>query len=133
MPDIYGDHVRVEQVVQNLLSNALKYAYDEAQTLRINITAESDGKMVRLEVRDNGPGVPGEFAEKVFGLFERLQGGTDGTGIGLAIVRRIAELHGGRAWVTAAPGGGAAFNITLPGIQSSEASSQPVPVGVHAE
>ena len=133
MPDIYGDHVRIEQVVQNLLSNALKYAYDEAQTLRINITAESDGKMVRLEVRDNGPGVPGEFAEKVFGLFERLQGGTDGTGIGLAIVRRIAELHGGRAWVTAAPGGGAAFNITLPGIQSSEASSQPVPVGVHAE
>lgn len=122
LPPIHGDRVRIEQVLQNLISNAFKYAHCDERTLRINVSARIEGGMVQLCVADNGPGVEPEFAEKVFGLFERLKSGPDGTGIGLAIVRRITELHGGRAWVEEAPGGGAAFIATFPCVQSGQDS-----------
>jgi signal transduction histidine kinase len=73
-----------------------------------------DGARVALRVEDDGPGVPEAERERVFGLFQRLDPATEGTGVGLAIVKRVAERHGGRAWVEASDLGGAAFVVTMP-------------------
>jgi len=130
LPPVHGDRVRIEQVIQNLVANALKYARQDGKTLEIDLSAQLDeDNMVRIQVRDNGPGIPPEYAEKVFGLFERLKSSTEGTGIGLAIVRRIAELHGGHAWVESNPDGGANFFVTLPGLEYNDPSHPSVPLG----
>lgn len=130
LPPVHGDRVRIEQVLQNLVANALKYARQDDKKLEIKLSAQPDDDgMVRIEVRDNGPGIPPDFAEKVFGLFERLKSGTEGTGIGLAIVRRIAELHGGHAWVESNPDGGANFIVTFPGLEYNDPSDSSVPLG----
>jgi signal transduction histidine kinase len=67
-----------------------------------------------LFVRDNGLGISPEYHERIFGLFNKLDPGTDGTGVGLALVKRIVEFHGGRIWVDSAEGQGATFYFTLP-------------------
>jgi PAS domain S-box-containing protein len=108
------------QVLSNLLGNALKWAPrgrrerlgDGMPTVRVQ-AGEVDG-MVLLTVEDSGPGVPPEYREKVFGLFQKLDAQVEGTGVGLSIVRRIAERHGGRAWVDDSSLGGAAFSVTFP-------------------
>lgn len=85
-----------------------------AEQPEISIGAlEIDGE-IRFYVRDNGPGIPESQHERIFELFHRLRDDTDGTGVGLAIVRRIATDHGGRAWVESSPGAGATFWIALP-------------------
>jgi hypothetical protein len=116
LPSMTCDPVRLHQCLLNLLSNALKYGHHPGEPPRIVIAGDSDNENDRLYVRDHGPGVPEPFAQKVFGLFQRLSNKSEGTGIGLAIVKRIAEIHGGRAWVEPTPGGGATFCLSLPKI-----------------
>ncbi|EAQ77981.1 PAS sensor signal transduction histidine kinase [Blastopirellula marina DSM 3645] len=106
-----GDRIRLVEALQNLLDNAAKFANPEAPKIRVNwITA---GNQLRLTVTDNGSGVPPAFHEKVFGLFEKLDPKSDGTGIGLAIVRRIIEHHHGRIYMEPSSSG-ARFIVELP-------------------
>ena len=114
-PMIQGDRLRLVEVMQNLISNAIKFMGDQP-TPRIEIGTrgdDPDGKAI-LFVRDNGIGIEPAHHERVFGLFNRLDPGVEGTGIGLTLAKRIIEVHGGRIWVESSPGEGAAFLFTLP-------------------
>lgn len=120
LPIISGDHVQIVQLFQNLISNAIKYRRPDAAPL-IRISAEqSDGSWV-FSVSDNGVGVPTEYTDRVFDLFRRLHGSKiPGTGIGLAICKRIVEKHGGRIWVETGSTGGTTFRFTMPSLSSTE-------------
>ena len=97
-----------------LLDNALKYSQEQAQPLIEIGTAQRDGETLFF-VRDNGMGIPPAYHDKIFGLFERLGNSVDGTGIGLALVKWIIEVHNGRLWVESdGVGQGATFYFTLP-------------------
>jgi ligand-binding sensor domain-containing protein/signal transduction histidine kinase len=111
---VYGDRRRIQEVFQNLVENALKYMGD-APRPRIEIGAVDKGGEVHCRVRDNGLGIEPRYREKVFDLFEQLDASVDGTGIGLALVQRIVEVHGGRIWVeSAGRDQGSTFYFTLP-------------------
>ncbi len=117
MPAVSGDRPRLGEVLQNLIENGVKFMGDQA-TPKIEIGTDprhaGDGEIAYF-VRDNGIGIDPRYHDKVFGLFERLETGTEGTGIGLAIVKRIVEVHGGRIWVESeGQGKGTAFYFTLP-------------------
>jgi signal transduction histidine kinase len=111
LPTIRADRIQMVQLFQNLLSNALKFAGD--QPPRVQISARLEGNICRLEVRDWGIGFQAKFADRIFKVFRRLQRDTEGTGIGLAVCKKIAERHGGRITAEAAPGQGATFTIEL--------------------
>ena len=115
LPQVFGDKVRLLEVVQNLVDNAAKFMGDQ-KTPRIEIgqDGEEDRKPI-LYVRDNGIGIASEHHERVFGLFNKLDVKADGTGIGLALVKRIIEVHGGRIWIESDLGKGATFYFTLAG------------------
>jgi signal transduction histidine kinase len=114
LPVVRADRRRVLQVLQNLVDNAVKATAGRPEP-RIEIGARRDGAEPVLYVRDNGRGIEPRSLEKVFELFERLEPGSEGTGVGLALVRRIVEAHGGRAWAESdGPGRGATFCFTLP-------------------
>lgn len=116
MPRVRGDASLLRQVLVNLLSNAVKYTSKRAiAEIRIRCLPSEPGK-VTIAVEDNGAGFDMAFAHKLFGVFQRLHHAEEfeGTGIGLAIVRRILSRHGGRIWVEAAPDVGATFTFTLP-------------------
>lgn len=102
------DAPKVERLIENLIVNAMRYSPEDA---RVWVKAHDIGGRVRIAVEDEGPGVPEAERERIFEAFER--GGTSGFGLGLALVRRIAELHGGRAWAEERPGGGARFVVEL--------------------
>jgi PAS domain S-box-containing protein len=104
------DPVHVERIVENLLVNAQKHT-PAGTPVRITVTRDADG--VEIDVSDGGPGVPPEMREAIFEPFRQGEGG-QGLGIGLSLVARFAALHGGRAWVEDAGGGGARFRVTLP-------------------
>jgi PAS domain S-box-containing protein len=110
------DGPKVERIVENLLMNAIKHTEDGA-TVWLRIEPAGDGLL--LVVEDDGPGVPDDLKAAVFDAFVRGDGPhrshSPGTGIGLSLVARFAELHGGRAWVTDRAGGGAMFHVSLPG------------------
>jgi signal transduction histidine kinase len=107
------------EVVQNLLDNAAKFMGDQ-QAPRIQIGARKDERGTILFVRDNGIGIDPQHHERVFRLFDRLDAKAEGTGVGLALVKRIIELHGGRIWVESdGRGTGAAFCFTLPAAPDS--------------
>ncbi len=111
---VFMDERRLAEVIQNLLENAIKHTKHRADA-HIQITAETRGAHVILCVRDNGIGVEPQYQDVIFGLFNKLDPATDGSGIGLAIVRRIVEVYGGRVWVESKGGGtGAAFFCELP-------------------
>ncbi len=117
MPAVRGDRPRLAEVLQNLVENGVKFMGDQA-TPRIEIGTDprraGEGEMAYF-VRDNGIGIDPKYHDKVFGLFERLETGTEGTGIGLAIVQRIVEVHGGQIWVESeGEGTGTSFYFTLP-------------------
>ncbi|MBI5835208.1 MAG: HAMP domain-containing histidine kinase [Armatimonadetes bacterium] len=117
LPVVRGDRPRLVEIYQNLLDNALRFTDEQA---RPRITAGCAGADAvsgwpLLFVRDNGVGFDPAYADRVFRLFEQLDPGRGGTGIGLALVRRIVEVHGGRVWAESdGPGTGACFWFTLP-------------------
>jgi signal transduction histidine kinase len=109
-----GDPTLLRQVWANLLSNALKFTSSEPQPSIIVSARQSDNETI-YSVSDNGPGFDMSHAGKLFQVFERLHGAEyEGSGVGLAIVRRAVEAHGGRAWAESAPGEGATFFFALP-------------------
>jgi signal transduction histidine kinase len=115
LPAVYGDRARLVEVVQNLVDNAAKFMGDQAEP-RIEIGtsgADADGKPI-LFVRDNGLGIEPQYHERIFGLFNKLDAQTEGTGVGLALVKRIVEVHGGKIWVESEPGHGSTFYFTIP-------------------
>ncbi|MBN2024268.1 MAG: PAS domain S-box protein [Pirellulales bacterium] len=113
-PILFGDRPRLLEVVQNLIDNAVKYAGDQAAP-RIEIGCRPSPEGPVCYVRDNGVGIEPAYFEKVFGLFEQLDPTLEGTGIGLALVKRIVEVHGGRIWVESEGlGKGATFCFRLP-------------------
>jgi signal transduction histidine kinase len=114
LPDVFGDRQRIFEVFQNLIDNAAKFMGDQpAPCIEIGQIGERDGRPIFF-VRDNGIGIEENYREKIFGLFDKLNSQTEGTGIGLALVKRIVEFHGGRIWVDSEPGRGSTFFFTLP-------------------
>jgi signal transduction histidine kinase len=116
LPTLFGDRARLVEAVQNLIDNAVKFMGEQPNP-RIEIGAsgtDANGNPVFF-VQDNGIGIDPKYHEQIFGLFNKLDAQTEGTGVGLALVRRIIEGHGGRIWVEShGAGQGAAFCFTLP-------------------
>jgi PAS domain S-box-containing protein len=124
LPLVYGDKVRLLEVIQNLVDNASKFMGDQKEPLiDIGQDGQENGKPI-FHVRDNGIGISPEHHERVFGLFNKLDVKAEGTGIGLALVRRIVEVHGGRIWVESEAGKGASFYFTLPAPPKSESTAK---------
>jgi signal transduction histidine kinase len=114
LPAVYGDRQRLFEVLQNLVDNAAKFIGNQsAPQIDIGVQGELNGKPVFF-VRDNGMGISPQFKDKVFGLFDKLNAQSEGTGIGLALVKRIVEFHRGRIWVESELGKGATFFFSLP-------------------
>jgi PAS domain S-box-containing protein len=113
LPIVFGDQRRLAQVLQNLIENAVKFMGNQPKPhIEIGTRERPDGQVIY--VQDNGIGVDPHYHETVFGLFNKLETGTQGTGIGLALVRRIVEIHGGKVWVESqGKGSGATFCFTL--------------------
>ncbi|MBK9926803.1 MAG: GAF domain-containing protein [Anaerolineales bacterium] len=112
LPVVHVDHVRMVEVLQNLIVNAIKFmGAQERPIIEIGMQ-EKDGNKVFF-VKDNGMGVAPKFHDRIFGLFNKLDPSSDGTGIGLALVKRIIEVHGGKIWVESEVGKGATFFFTL--------------------
>ena len=113
LPRVLGDRTRLLEVYQNLLTNAMKYMGDQSAP-RIDVGLARNGSGGHLYVRDNGIGIEPRYHDKIFGLFERLDAHEEGSGIGLAVVKRIIETHGGNIWVESAGAGkGSTFCFTL--------------------
>ena len=114
MPNLFGDRPRLVEVWQNLVENAVKYMGDQSDP-QIHIGIETRDGVPVFFVRDNGMGVEPRYSDKIFGLFEKLDKSTEGSGLGLALVKRIVEHNGGRIWVESQGlGHGATFFFTLP-------------------
>jgi PAS domain S-box-containing protein len=114
MPSVKVDETRIVEVFLNLLENAIKFS-GEQQAPHIHISAKPMDGMICCSVRDNGIGIEEQYYSQIFELFERLDAQVDGTGIGLALVKRIIEIHGGKIWVeSAGPGLGCTMSFTLP-------------------
>lgn len=113
LPTLRGDATQLEQLLQNLISNALKFT---ATLPEIHLGVKETKSMWQLSVSDNGIGMDEKSLERIFTIFQRLHNRDtyDGTGIGLAICRRIAERHGGKIWAESTPGQGATFHVLLP-------------------
>ena len=114
LPTIEGDEMQLAQVFQNLMGNALKFRGKRAP--RIHVAAAEEGAAWHITVADNGIGIEPQYFERIFMLFQRLHtmGEYPGTGIGLAICKKVVERHGGRIWVSSTPGEGSQFHFTLP-------------------
>jgi signal transduction histidine kinase len=113
MPSVYGDAKRLLELVQNLIDNAAKYMGNQPEP-RIEIGCQGfEEEKPIFFVRDNGIGIAPEHHDRIFGLFNKLDPDVEGTGIGLALVKRIVEYHGGRIWVESEAGKGATFLFTL--------------------
>src|SRR5205809_949742 len=116
LPPAHGDRALLGQVMSNLLQNAAKFTRDRADA-RVDVGSQRDGGQTVYFVKDNGAGFDARYADKLFGVFQRLHSTEqfDGTGVGLAIVKRIVQRHGGRVWAEGAVNQGATFFFTLPG------------------
>jgi light-regulated signal transduction histidine kinase (bacteriophytochrome) len=115
LPAAHADPALLKQVWLNLIGNALKYSGKRADA-RIEIEGREQGGEILYTVRDNGVGFDMRYADKLFGVFQRLhrQDEFQGTGVGLAIVQRVVTRHGGRVWAEGRPGAGACFRFSLP-------------------
>ncbi len=121
LPRIRANRAQLSRLLQNLLSNSLQYC-TPGKPLLIQISARLEGDLWTIAVSDNGMGFDPVKAESVFEIFQRLHYGDSGTGIGLAICKRIVENHGGTIWAESEPGIGTSIHFTLPaGSQASAA------------
>ena len=114
LPEVMADNTQLAQVFQNLVINGIKFHGEEAP--KIHISAEKKESEWLFSVQDNGIGIDPQYSEKIFEVFKRLHTKEEyqGTGIGLAICKKIVERHAGRIWVESALGEGATFYFTLP-------------------
>ncbi|HSV28105.1 MAG TPA: ATP-binding protein [Candidatus Omnitrophota bacterium] len=114
LPAVMGEMPLLVRLFQNLIGNAVKYRRADAAPV-VQVRADRDGAFATFAIEDNGIGIPEDARERVFLIFQRLhnRAAYPGTGIGLAIAKKIVERHGGRIWVEAAPGGGSVFRFTL--------------------
>jgi len=131
LPPLAADHDKLTQVIVNLLDNAIKYSPDGGE---IVLGAHADNGVAHLTVRDQGLGIPPDALDDVFERYSRIESARHrpihGTGLGLPIVRQIAELHGGRAWAECNPGRGTTLHVTLP-LPASGVIVQGAPRGAH--
>ncbi|HLQ61075.1 MAG TPA: ATP-binding protein [Candidatus Acidoferrales bacterium] len=113
LPRVIGDESQLVQLFQNLVSNGVKFRRGAP---RVAISAATEGDLVHFSVSDNGIGIEPQYSERIFVLFQRLHTRTEypGTGIGLALCKKIVERHGGRIWFDSRPGRGSTFQFTLP-------------------
>jgi chemotaxis family two-component system sensor kinase Cph1 len=118
LPLVKGDSSQLIQLFQNLIGNALKFRSDKPPI--VNITAALQGDMYQFTVADNGIGFDMKYADRIFIIFQRLhvRETYEGSGIGLAVCKKIVERHSGRLWVESSVGSGASFHFTLPRVVS---------------
>jgi light-regulated signal transduction histidine kinase (bacteriophytochrome) len=123
MPEVAVERTQLIQLFQNLISNSIKYGGDEPPNVHISAELSVDRWLFTL--RDNGIGVDPKYAEKIFDMFARLHGKTQyqGTGIGLAICKKIVMAHGGKIWMESEPGQGSIFYFSLPAAQHAKENS----------
>ncbi|GIV95354.1 MAG: hypothetical protein KatS3mg057_0011 [Herpetosiphonaceae bacterium] len=129
LPTLVGDEIQLVQLFQNLISNAIKFRYREPP--HIHISAEQDNQQWIITIRDNGIGIDPQYAERIFLVFQRLHTREEypGTGIGLAICKKIVERHGGRIWVESQPQEGATFYVALPVNATMQTAYPPASIG----
>ena len=123
---VFGDRIRLREVFENLIDNAVKYMGDQKHpVIEIGVRRESEPV---FHVKDNGIGIASPYQTRIFTLFEQLDPAIEGTGIGLALVKRIIETHGGRIWVESEGAGkGSMFCFTIPSSSQTPQSLQPAP------
>ncbi|MCP4224344.1 MAG: hypothetical protein GY773_13460 [Actinomycetia bacterium] len=114
LPTVHGNRQLLGQVIENLLSNAIKYKHPD-RDVHISVSAQRHGSRWAVAVADNGLGIEARFHDRIFEMFRRLHpaGEYEGTGIGLALCRKIVERHGGEIWVESEPDEGSTFIFTI--------------------
>jgi light-regulated signal transduction histidine kinase (bacteriophytochrome) len=134
LPVVRGEVALLAALIGNLVSNSLKFRRPDAAP-RVHVSAARVGEEWEISCRDNGIGIEPEFGDKVFVIFQRLhvKGAYPGTGIGLAIAKKIVEYHGGRIWLAPSTGQGAEIRFTLPVEGPAELPVSPAPTGAARE